>query len=65
MRKKYYEDAKENAAFEGYLRHAQRPHVHPEPHRAAAAEPRGHQGDEGAFRGTEKIIETAARPLFE
>ena len=49
----------------GYLRHAQRPHVHPEPHRAAAAEPRGHQGDEGAFRGTEKIIETAARPLFE
>ena len=25
----------------GYLRHAQRPHVHPEPHRAAAAEPRG------------------------
>ena len=49
----------------GYLRHAQRPHVHSEPDRTAAAEPRGHQGDEGAFRGTEKIIETAARPLFE
>ena len=48
----------------GYLRHAQRPHVHPEPHRAAAAEPRGHQGDEGAFRGTEKIIKNGM-PLFE
>ena len=47
------------------LRYAQRPDVHSEPHRAAAAEPRRHQGDEGAFRGTEKIIETAARPLFE
>ena len=38
----------------GYLRYAQRSYVHPEPHRAAAAEPGGHQADERAFCGTEK-----------
>ena len=37
----------------GHLRHSQRPHGDPEPHRHPAAQPRGHQADEGALQRRE------------
>ena len=37
----------------GHLRHPQRPHGDPEPHRHPAAQPRGHQADEGALQRRE------------